>query len=250
MRAVILAAGRAERLRPLTDHRPKCLLEVGGRTLLSRMITAFAAAGLRCFTIVDGFQGYQLRAALLAEFPREWFTFVRNAAWQSTNNAYSLWLARRAAEPFLLADSDIAFDPAIVRRLLAADAPNRLALRRASDLGAEEVKVAVDETGRIRDIGKHLTPAEAAGESIGLELFSAEFAESLFQTLERRVIRQGRVDEWYEASFRDLIEAGHPVHPVDITDLRCIEIDTPDDLLRARELFPDSEPRSPAVLRC
>ncbi|MGH7682623.1 MAG: NTP transferase domain-containing protein, partial [Candidatus Eiseniibacteriota bacterium] len=94
LRVIFLAAGRGDRLRPLTDERPKALLEIGGVPLLVRAVREFAARGLTRFTIVDGYLGEMLRASLLKRFPEEWFHFVRNEEWASTNNAASLRLAR------------------------------------------------------------------------------------------------------------------------------------------------------------
>jgi choline kinase len=91
MRAILLAAGMATRLKPLTDSLPKCLLEVGGRSIVSRAIGILADHGLRRFTLVDGFFGDLLRERLVAEFPAEWFEFVRNDVYATTNNAYSLF---------------------------------------------------------------------------------------------------------------------------------------------------------------
>lgn len=236
--AVLLAAGAATRLRPLTDATPKCLLDVGGRSILSRAIATLAEHGVRRVTIVDGFQGDALRAALLAEFPREWFTFVRNELWSTTNNAYSLWLARHVAtEPMLLLDSDIVFDPRALARLLEAPYENRLALRTRGGLGEEEMKVELDAAGRVRDIGKTLPVASAAGESVGLEVFSASTANALFDVLDRRMLVERRVGEWYEAAFVELVRRGAAIHPVDLGDLACMEIDTVDDLEAARRVF-------------
>src|SRR6478672_9229767 len=129
-RAVVLAAGSAQRLRPLTDTRPKCLLPVGERTIISRAVAILAGHGIRAITIVDGFEGDQLRAALTAEFPAAWFDFVRNPDFATTNNAWSLLLARRAApESLLLLDGDVLFDAAVIGRLLASEKGNRIALR-------------------------------------------------------------------------------------------------------------------------
>jgi choline kinase len=238
VRAVLLAAGRANRLRPLTDATPKCLLEVGGRSIVSRALGALREHGIRRFTVVDGFQGDRLRAALLAEFPADSVTFVRNEQWETTNNSFSLWLARsEPPEPMLLLDSDIVFDPGVIGRLLADGPPNRLALRTRGDLGDEEVKVTLAPDGRIADIAKTIAPALAAGESVGIELFSADFVRDLFVTLERRMLVERRVNEWYEASFVELIEKGAAIHPVDLGELRCMEIDTVEDLERARRVF-------------
>ena len=68
MIGVILAAGMAKRLRPLTDECPKCLLKVGERTLLQRTVDAMLAAGIRELVVVTGYRGEMLRDFLTEHY--------------------------------------------------------------------------------------------------------------------------------------------------------------------------------------
>lgn len=179
-----------------------------------------------------------VRTALLERYPREWFRFVRNEEWDATNNAYSLHLARvEEGEAMFLLDSDIAFAPAVLDRLLRDPHPNRLAVRTRGGLGAEEMKVCVGPDGRVIDVGKEIAPSSAIGESVGLEIFSASFARKLFDVLERRVAAGPGRSEFYEASFVEVIRSGERVDPVDLGDLACMEIDTAEDLELAQAAF-------------
>ena len=238
MDVIILAAGQATRLRPLTDDRPKCLLEVGGRPIISRAVALLLERGLGRITVVDGYLGDLIRASLLAEFPGVDFRFIRNADYATTNNAWSLHLAAGLAPgPFMLLDADIVFAGGVLDLLLAHPAANRLALRSQGGIGEEEMKVALDAQGRVRALGKELEPSAAAGESVGIEIFGAEFARALGPVLRRRLHDEGRLGEYYEAAFLELVEAGHEVVAVDIGALPCREIDTPGDLEDARAEF-------------
>lgn len=218
---------------------------MAGTPLLTRVVTQLAERGLRRFTIVDGYRGEMVRDALTTAFPAEWFHFVRNAEWDTTGNAYSLHLAGQSLtaappaepEPIFLLDSDIALDPRVLDRLLADAAPNRLALRSQGGLGHEEMKVRLDAAGEIVDISKTMPPETAAGESVGLEIFSAPAAARLFDILAQRVAAGPGRTEFYEVAFVELIRAGVAMSPVDLGDLPCMEIDTADDLARANALF-------------
>lgn len=236
---------------------------MAGTPLLTRVVTQLAERGLRRFTIVDGYRGEMVRDALTTAFPAEWFHFVRNSEWDTTGNAYSLHLAGQslkaeaavtpadmgapaaatgpatpsAPEPIFLLDSDIALDPRVLDRLLDAAAPNRLALRSQGGLGHEEMKVRLDAAGEIVDISKEILPEAAAGESVGLEIFSAPAAARLFDILAERVAAGPGRTEFYEVAFVELIRAGVALGPVDLGDLPCMEIDTADDLARANALF-------------
>ena len=112
---MLLAAGRGSRLRPLTDDRPKCLLEVGGAPLICRAVEILYRSGLREFTIVDGYLGDLVREELTPRFPFIAFRFVRNEEWDTTGNAFSLTLALRGQDgPFILLDADVAFEPRVI----------------------------------------------------------------------------------------------------------------------------------------
>ncbi|MGH7682266.1 MAG: hypothetical protein ACRENN_09815, partial [Candidatus Eiseniibacteriota bacterium] len=140
-------------------------------------------------------------------------------------------------EPVLLLDGDIAFESRVLDRILADPHPNRIGVRTRGALGAEEMKVRLGPDGTIVDIGKSIDPAVAIGESIGIEVFSAEFCERLFDVLDRRIGEGPGRNEFYEASFVEVIQAGERVFPVDLDAIPCVEIDTEEDLERARTLF-------------
>ncbi len=238
MRAILLAAGQATRLRPLTDNCPKCLLSVGNESILERAIRILGERGITKFTVVDGFCGDMIRQTLGRAFPHFDFRFIRNEVYQSTNNAWSLMLADcTPGEPIFLLDSDILFEPAVIDRILAGEAPNRLGLRTTGSVGEEEMKVSLGDDGRVINLTKEMPVNEAAGESVGLEVFSGEFVTAMMKVLTRRMKTDGYVNEYYEAAFVELMEAGHKVMPIDLGDILCMEIDTPEDLDSAREVF-------------
>ncbi|MCX6560315.1 MAG: phosphocholine cytidylyltransferase family protein [Candidatus Aminicenantes bacterium] len=241
MKGVILAAGIASRLRPLTDATPKCLLPLGGSTLLGRTLDNLAAAGIRDIVIVTGYLEDQIRRYVGANHAGLKTTFIRNDVYASTNNIYSLWLAREAVrrEGMVLLDSDILFDPSVLPAVLGADAPAGLAVKTGRELGEEEIKVEVDDLMHVRMIGKHVPPDLAAGESIGIEVFSPAAMERLFAAMERKVVAEGQVNVFYEAAFQAMIDAGGTIMAVDIGDALAIEIDTIDDFRRAeRDILP------------
>lgn len=235
MRAVILAAGMATRLRPLTDSTPKCLLEVGGRAILGRAVDELLAAGVDSLAIVTGYRAGMIRDYLARVFPGLPVAYAHNERYAETNNGYSLLLAEPLVkgEAFLLLDSDILFPAELAARVLAAPGRPALALDR-HPCGLEEMKVALDARGLVADIGKDLDPASCAGESIGVEAYGPEDALELFATLRKRIVQEKRENEFYEASFRESIQAGRAYHAVDTSDCPAIEIDSADDLERAR----------------
>ncbi|MBP3258202.1 MAG: phosphocholine cytidylyltransferase family protein [Bacteroidales bacterium] len=241
MIGVILAAGMAKRLRPLTDQCPKCLLRVGSRTLLERTVSAMQQAGISQFVVVTGYRGDMIREFLTTHYPATsglTFQFLHNADYEHNNNIYSLWMAGQVVRDreFLLMDSDILCDPAAVVRI-ASEPGSALALNR-HELGEEEIKVIVDEQQHIVEINKTCNPADAIGESVGIEKMSADYSTALYRELDQMILNEGLVDVFYERCFERLIPQGHTFRVVDTTSYFSYELDTPDDYERAQHLIP------------
>ena len=244
MIGVILAAGMAKRLRPLTDERPKCLLKVGERTLLQRTVDAMIAAGIREFVVVTGYRASMIRDFLTEHYlspgllSPDSFHFIDNPDYAHNNNIFSLWLTRPYTDgrDFLLMDSDILCDPAILPEVLKAEG-SALALNR-HELGEEEMKIVADTHGRIIEISKTCSPAEAAGESVGIEKIGADYSTALFRELRQMIEDEGLIDIFYERAFERLIPQGHTFRIVDTTHFFSIELDTPEDFENAQRLIP------------
>lgn len=238
MIGVILAAGMAKRLRPLTDERPKCLLKVGERTLLQRTVDAMLAAGINELVVVTGYRANMIRDFLTEMYPKLTIHFIDNPDYAHNNNIFSLWLTRPYTDgrDFLLMDSDILCDPAIIPTVINVG-DSALALNR-HELGEEEMKVVADAEGRITEISKTCRPEDAAGESVGVERMTADYSTALFRELEQMIEREGLIDIFYERAFERLIPQGHTFRIVDTTDLFSIELDTPEDFENAQRLIP------------
>lgn len=234
MKAVILAAGCATRLRPYSDDTPKTLLSVGGVPILRRAITSLLRVGFDQFVIGTGYLEYMVRDAVGSWFPDLDVTYVTNPDYRSTNNACSLLLLREHVETdgFLLLDGDVVFDLGVVEELVERG-PDCLAVRSVGEIGLEEVKVTADTEDRVLAIGKHVPVRSAMGESVGIELFSAASSKQLFAALHQRVHERGLVNEYYEAAFQQIIDGGVTLYGVDIGSLYATEIDTIEDLIAA-----------------
>ena len=245
MIGVILAAGMAKRLRPLTDTKPKCLLKVGERTLLERTVDAMRQAGITEFLVVTGYRGEMIREFLEDYSSRSSsirtsssFTFLDNTDYEHNNNIYSLWMACQKVRgcDFLLMDSDILCDPAAVVRI-AQEQTSALAVNR-HELGEEEMKVVVDADSRITEISKTCRPEDAMGESVGIEKITVDYSEALARELDQMILQEGLIDIFYERAFERLIPQGHTFKVVDTTHYFSYELDTPEDFQRAQELMP------------
>lgn len=242
MKAVILAAGMASRLRPLTSSTPKCLLKVGERTLLQRSMDALVREGIREFVIVTGYLHEQVEAFVSRTYGEDISVrFIHNKDYETTNNIYSLWLARPEAdgEDILLLDSDLLYDGDIVKRVLADKHENVLTLIR-HELGEEEMKVVTDARGAITEISKTCDPAQAAGESLGIERMGKAYTAALYRELEAMMTQEHLENSFYELAFLRLISRGSTFSVLDVTDLFSCELDTVEDFETAKQRIPAS----------
>jgi choline kinase len=235
MKTVILAAGAGSRLKPMTDHVPKCLLKVGVKCILEMTIENLLATNNSEIIIVTGYLENKIREFIRERFPHLQITYIYNKLYASTNNIYSLWLAKDEVlgDDMMMLDSDIVFDERIISKLQNSGYKNCLALKR-HEVHDEEIKVKTDAHGCVIEIGKEVNVSQAAGESIGIEIFGIEALTELYFILDRKVVTEKEVNQFYEAAFQELSD--NNLFIVDTTEYFCMEIDTEEDLKIAEGL--------------
>jgi choline kinase len=234
MNAIILAAGVARRLAPLTDKTHKALLPVGGRPVLTRMLAALADVGIRETTIVVGHCSDQVRALAGRRVGRMALRYVENPAY-TKGSVLSLYAAReQLAEPTLVMDADVLFPTEFLRRLLAIPAPSALLIDRGFADTGEEVKL-YTRRERVIALGKKIVPEawEAVGEGVGFFKCGAAAGPEFVQAMEQ-VIASGDGLNEYEDALHLLLQRVH-VGWVDVTGLPWTEIDFAEDLRRAED---------------
>ncbi len=243
MIGMVLAAGAGRRLRPYTDTLPKALVPVDGETtILDIALGNLAQVGLTDVTVVVGYraEAVESRQAALEARHGVRLTLVHNDKAEEWNNCYSLWLARdHFAQGALLVNGDTVHPVSIERTLLAAREQDGaagilLALDDQKSLADEEMKVVVDEAGRMRRITKLMDPAVATGEYIGATLIEASAAEALATALEATWQRDP--DLYYEDGYQTLVDTGGEVGVAPIGAVSWVEVDNHDDLAKAREI--------------
>ncbi len=235
MRAVILAAGRGERLSPLTDWTPKPLLRINGKPLIGYVIEAFMEAGIEDFIIVTGYLGDHLRKGIEALDIEAEITFVHNPDYR-LGNASSLLAAKselQGEDRFLLSMSDHIIEGKLVeaavrafrgKPLLCVDASPRY-LRDVE----EATKVLVDGWGYIREIGKGLELWN--GLDTGVFLLTHE----VFEVLPRDYVPPS-LSDWMRrlTGFRAL-------KACDVSGCFWLDVDTWDDFSWARKVLRHGE---------
>ncbi len=240
MKAVILAAGIGSRLAPLTNDRPKVLVEVLGQSFLYRQLDRLAAAGIasRDVVVVGGYKLDVLREALAAGGHEA--TVVVNDNFERWNNFYSLAVAEPAlrGHDFLLLDGDTILDHKLLPRMIAAPGAALLAVDCRDELDDETMKVELASgSRRVAAVSKQLDPSRCAGEYIGVLKLTAGVAARVFAEL-ATFPAEDLTHEYYEHAFHRLIVRDRvTVEIVDVHDCEVLEIDNLADLVRAEALL-------------
>jgi choline kinase len=242
MKVAMLAAGVGHRLGMGEHAPPKALLRFDGATLLQRHLDILAHFGLLDLTLVVGHQAALIERELAAIGARERVRTRYNPAYRRSS-LLSLWTLRevlRAGEPVLYMDADVLYDWRLLERLLQSPRADCLLIARDADPDPEWLEVRL-RNGRIVAFDKGVTidAYDIRAEWVGFARFSAETARRLALAIQHYVDR-GRVDVIYEEPLRDVIlETPDLFGCEDITGLPWIEIDFPEDVLRARtEVLP------------
>lgn len=235
--AVLLAAGTGSRLKPLTDDAPKCLSEVSGITILQRLVQSLCDNGFTRLVIVVGYLDHRVREFLEERSDDLEIEFVINPRYATTNNLYSLWLARLTIdEPCLLIESDVVFDSSLLQKMLQ---PNRMAVARMRPW-MNGTTVTMDTAQHVTEF--QLSGATAEGEimhkTVNMYSFSRDTWRKFTEYLSAHV-SAGRVNEYYETVLAEMLRDGSlKMGAVSFDQGRWYEIDTLEDLHAAELMFP------------
>ena len=239
MKAIILAAGMGKRLEAVSGGVPKCMVPVGGRPLIDRLLERTAEAGITEVIIVTGYCAEALRdhVANIDQPLAKNAVFVHNDRFSDMGNFYSLLVAEEAVagSPFVKLDGDLLMDETVLPKVLASAGPGVLAVDCRDGMAEEEMKVRVDADGKILELNKRMDPKLALGEYIGVDRVDAELCKPVFDML-RELIEIGETDEYYERAYERLIQNGAAYQVADVTGCQWTEIDDAADLENANRM--------------
>jgi L-glutamine-phosphate cytidylyltransferase len=238
-KAIILSAGQGSRLGHLTNDRPKCLIEFNGRTLLDRQLDALAANGVEDVVVVTGFRDDQIEAALRRR--GEMGPTVRtvyNPFYKVADNLGSLFVARHEIEGDVLVwNGDTLVSNELMARVVGNGSRDGICVTvdRKPGYDEDDMKVVVDDAGRLHAIGKRLDLSEVNAESIGLLAFRGLGAQTFRHAIERAIRTAEGTTIWYLRVIHQIAQEA-PVWTLDIQGEEWGEVDFPEDVHNAEAL--------------
>jgi choline kinase len=228
MQAVILSAGIGSRLLPLTREIPKCLVEVGGRSILDHQLDALHVAGISEAVIVGGYRYRQIGAHLARSAPPLPVRLVFNPFWSVASSIGSVWMARdRLTDPFCLINGDTVFAADLIAA--AVNAPGD-----GVGLLVEPLRAAVTDdmlvtvaNRQVCAVAKDLPLDVATHRSLGVIVSSG--GDAYARALESVIARPGGLNAFHHAVIAEL--AGYaPVRAIVAGEGAWQEIDNPEDI--------------------
>jgi choline kinase len=232
--ALLLAAGTGSRLSPLTDMTPKCLVPVNEISILERLIHSLQAHNFKRLVIVVGHQADCIRDFLGTRAGGMEISYITSPLYKTTNNIYSLWLAGKAIdEPFLLIESDLVFDPEMLKGMLQ---PDRIAVARMQPW-MNGTTVTINNRQKVEAFygGAHKHDANHY-KTVNIYSLSTITWQLVRERLDRH-ISNNMVNGYYETVFADMVNEGClSFAPVFFDANRWYEIDTMADLRAAEQV--------------
>ena len=247
MQALMLAAGMGKRLGAYTNNQTKCMVKVGGKTLLEHAADALRMAGITRFVIVVGYEGEKLMDFArdkLSDFDLE---FVVNADYAATNNIYSLYLAREQlmADDTILLESDLIYEPRLISELIRDPAPNMVAVAKYEHWMDGTVTL-LDDNGVIREFVEKkdfsFSSADKYYKTVNVYKFSRQFSTDQYVPFLSAYIRAYGANQYYEMVLKALAHlpfAG--LRAFEMGRMKWYEIDDVQDLDIANTMFAAQE---------
>jgi len=240
MKAIILAAGYGNRMRPLTDNCHKTMLEVAGKTIIQRIIDGLVENGIKDIVVVTGYRSEELKDYLSELYPEILFKFIENKKYRETNNIYSMALAFENItidSDIILIESDLLYQPQVITRLINS-AYSNVALVDKYRTGMDGTVVTVDNSVITNVIPPHLQSQNFdfsdKYKTLNLYKFSRQFCETAFKKL--LIYYANVIDKncYYELILGILIYMQkETIHAEIIQGESWSEVDDPNDLLVA-----------------
>ncbi len=234
--ALLLAAGMGSRLYPLTQNEPKCLTLVNGMSILERLISCLNQQGFKRLVVVTGHLENQIRDFLGDQAGNIKIDYVFSPSYKTTNNIYSLWMARKIIkESFLLLESDLVFDESLLDAMLFSD---RIAVAKMQTW-MNGTCVTINQSQYVKAFlaGDADSFGEIKYKTVNIYSISLDSWRKIVKRLDQR-IADGRVNDYYETIFAEMIADGSlSFENVSFDGKPWYEIDTIEDLAEAEKLF-------------
>ena len=232
MKAIILAAGMGKRLRPFTEDLPKPLLNIDGKSLITRSLDNLNDVGMREVIIVVGYLQDMIKKKIGKYYKNLKITYISNPIFSRTGSMYSLSQTEGIInDGIILLEGDLLYEKKALQTLINSPEPNEILVAPLSGSG-DEVYICVNESNELINLGKNIdNKDEAIGELVGITKLSLDFLSNLYKKAEEDYEKNKDLYHYEEVIYR--LSKTYHIKCNLIDDLNWIEIDNENDLNRA-----------------
>jgi HAD superfamily hydrolase (TIGR01450 family) len=237
MKAIILAAGTGTRLIPITNDKPKALVQVNGKPIISHILDSLSDSRIKDIVICVGYKADQIISYCKKNYSNLNIIFVLNKNYATTNNMYSLYLAKKHLQgDIILMNGDVIHEPSIIKTLKKLKCTS-VAVDKTVYY-SESMKIAINEKDEIKRISKEISPDIAYGCSIDVYKIISSDLHSVTNKIKYIIEKEKILNQWTEVMLDSLFSNGTiKAYPFDIKGKKWMEIDDFDDLISAEKLF-------------
>ena len=228
MKAVILAAGMGSRIRRLSKIKHKCLIKIGKKTLITRLVDTLREFDIKDILIITGYKSSQIKKEIKKKAKYLYFPHFRY-----TNNLQTLLYAKKLINgPFICSFSDVYFDQQIIKNLLKNKNDFCLGIDTGKVLKNTMRIIKMDN--KITQIGSHIEVSKGNGNFIGIAKFSKNGANKLKKALNH--FKENNED-YYTIALEKLIKEKNKISFFDCKSLNWGEIDVYKDYINLKRKY-------------
>ena len=242
MKIIILAAGKGERLYPLTKNTPKPLIDLGdGETLLEKQLRSLSESQvIDEVIIVIGYLYEQVESKLKNFKTNLKINTLYNPFYEMSNNLITLWLSKyEMDQDFIITNGDNLFAADVVRDLVNKTNDGiYVTICYRDNIGEDDMKVILDEDKKVLKVSKEIK--ESNTESIGLVKVQGEKYRKIYQEVLEQLARdKNYINKFWLETFNILADKGVEIHSFVIDKNKWREVDFHFDLKNLKELIKD-----------
>ena len=241
--AIILAAGRGRRLKELTEDQPKPMVTVQGKSIISNLVENLIESGFDRIVMLVGYKAKMMTSHLQKYTEKAELIFIENEIYATTNNIYTLWLAKEyLQEGFFLFEADIFCDRSILEKLAGSTAENVIVADKFTNqmngtvIKFDETTYKVNHMVLGKDQGKDFDFSDAY-KTVNFYKFGKNYVNEYFLPRLKHHIDCKNVDAYYELIVHESLNKNYHFVCLPTGDGKWWEIDNEEDLQIARDLF-------------
>ncbi len=241
--AIILAAGRGRRLLELSLEKPKPMTAINNVTIIENLIDKIVNSNIKRVIVVIGYHADKLKKHISEQFSEKAeLIFIENEIYETTNNIYSLYLAKEYMNNgFYLFEADVFCENGVVKDLVDNKNENIICIDGFTDEMNGTV-VELNENSFVKQMFLNKDQSEGFEfrnkfKTLNFYKLSKKLVEDFFIDRMESHINSKNVNSYYEWIIQEAINSGYLFYGQKAGNNKWWEIDTYEDLLKAESIF-------------